>query len=506
MLSAAELRAKWFIDVASTTGYPPQVRHAGSAVSAWTEGNQVTAIRDGQDFMGQWASSIDQMRTGATPAQCAIWLAGWRLEGVETRGIDHPDSDALDMLEAARDAGIGVYGMISRHLVTFPFTYGSLVWLNAHNMWGICVDNRFPTRGSGHQKFTCMRNPADRHALLGSLDISKTRWDTSDHPFESKLRNRALGKPTHDTGVLVRGPAVTDIERTFQERWDDPTRTFGLLSTVSVPPPLPKLGPPDQVPAIAEGTHSVQVLHTYGRATAFEAYSWSPKGEYTVWASYLNAIKKAATYIYIEDQYFLPFGWEPAFISKDEKVRNSDLIYQLGEAVARGVKVFALVPSNAEDNTHVYQKYQRDVGVFYLQTIARTSANGGDFVIGSLTNGKSDVYVHSKLMIVDDELVLIGSANIGRRSMLFDSEIQLAIVDGAGTFAANFRADLWAEHLQAPRDSVVDVAAGFALMKAGAATAGTGHLKAYPYELPGPTSLEHPYLINWVIEPDMPPR
>ena len=71
---------------------------------------------------------------------------------------------------------------------------------------------------------------------------------------------------------------MADIEATFQERWDDPTRTFGLLSTVSVPPPLPLLGPPAAEGAVAGGTHSVQVLHTYGRASKFEAYSWSPQG------------------------------------------------------------------------------------------------------------------------------------------------------------------------------------------------------------------------------------
>jgi phosphatidylserine/phosphatidylglycerophosphate/cardiolipin synthase-like enzyme len=495
------LKQKWFIDVGDTSTFPPQSRHAGSRVSPSTDNNRVQALRDGAMFMGKWADAVDAMRTGGAPSACEVWITGWRLEGVETRGHDKPESDALDMLKAADIAGVRVYGMISRHMPGLTFNYPTLLWLNANNMWGITVDNRFPTRGSGHQKFSCLRDPNHRHCLLGSIDISKTRWDTVFHDFHSLQRNPWFGKPTHDTGVLVEGPAVADIESTFQERWDDPTRTFGLLSTVSVPPALPLLGPPSVSEPVPGGTHSVQVLHTYGRASTWDAYSWSPEGEFTVWASYLNAIQNASTYIYIEDQYFLPFGWEPAFDGGPGRTRDADLFYQLGAAIRRGVKVLAIVPSNAEDKTHAYQKFQRDVGVAYLRSIAAEPGVPGDFVIASLTNGVSDVYVHSKLMIVDDELVLIGSANVGRRSMTFDSEVQLAIVDSVNEFAAGFRRDLWAEHLSTTHDAVGDALVGYSLMKAASITDRTGHIKRYPYEEPGWPSYKHWLYLNLLIEP-----
>ena len=38
------------------------------------------------------------------------------------------------------------------------------------------------------------------------------------------------------------------------------------------------------------------------------------------------------------------------------------------------------------------------------------------------------MYVHSKLMIVDDHSVIIGSANINDRSLLGDRDSELAIV------------------------------------------------------------------------------
>jgi len=38
------------------------------------------------------------------------------------------------------------------------------------------------------------------------------------------------------------------------------------------------------------------------------------------------------------------------------------------------------------------------------------------------------VYVHSKLMIVDDDFVILGSANINDRSMVGDRDSELAVI------------------------------------------------------------------------------
>ncbi|QLY71043.1 phospholipase [Citrobacter freundii] len=70
------------------------------------------------------------------------------------------------------------------------------------------------------------------------------------------------------------------------------------------------------------------------------------------------------------------------------------------------------------------------------------------------------VYVHSKLMVVDDRYVLVGSANINERSLLGDRDSELAVliadteggyqdIDGSGTlspyrkFARDLRIDIW---------------------------------------------------------------
>ena len=72
------------------------------------------------------------------------------------------------------------------------------------------------------------------------------------------------------------------------------------------------------------------------------------------------------------------------------------------------------------------------------------------------------IYIHSKLMIIDDRTVILGSANINDRSMLGTRDSEFAVLinesqrlnskmDGkdykAANFAYTFRLNLFAEHL-----------------------------------------------------------
>jgi phosphatidylserine/phosphatidylglycerophosphate/cardiolipin synthase-like enzyme len=77
-----------------------------------------------------------------------------------------------------------------------------------------------------------------------------------------------------------------------------------------------------------------------------------------------------------------------------------------------------------------------------------------------VTDGGEDIYVHSKITIVDDRWLRVGSANLNNRSLGFDSECDL-LVDaalpgnaGAAETIAGLRADLLSEHLGASVDSV----------------------------------------------------
>ena len=56
------------------------------------------------------------------------------------------------------------------------------------------------------------------------------------------------------------------------------------------------------------------------------------------------------------------------------------------------------------------------------------------------------IYVHAKVCVVDDVLV-VGSDNLNRRSWTHDTEISCSVIDEAGAFARDLRIELASEHL-----------------------------------------------------------
>ncbi len=506
MPTLAELKTKWFIPMSGDVLGVPCRRHSAEGpepqLSVSTDGNVVVPLIDGEVYMARWHAELLALH-GLAGAE--FMHAGWRLEAVRTLGHTTPGNDALEDINDADGASVGCFVLACRNVICLPFNVPSIAWLLAHLVVS-GLDNRFPPGGSNHQKLAVLKSSSAAVTVLGSIDISKTRWDRDAHDPSDPRRDPTFGKPTHDTGIAIQGPAVRDIELTYRERWNDSTRTLGIY------PPLPRpriTSAPAAFPA--GGTHSVQILRTYGITNVLFGYSWSPVGEFTVWASYLNAITKAEQYIYIEDQYFLPWGWPPR-IARSGVSRNVDIVFQLGEAMKRGVKIAVVVPSNDEDSTHVYQKYQRDIAVNYLTGIKAAGATG-DVVVAALRNGPASsptpIYVHSKLMIVDDEFVLIGATNIGQRSMTHDGEVHAGIVDSAETFAKDLRKMLWAEHTGRPPASLDAPLAAYILFQADTA-AGAGRLFPYPADpavvyppVPGTPSppAGHPVILRNIVDP-----
>lgn len=68
------------------------------------------------------------------------------------------------------------------------------------------------------------------------------------------------------------------------------------------------------------------------------------------------------------------------------------------------------------------------------------------------------LYVHSKMAVIDDELLIVGSANMNNRGWETDTEVVVAsfqdAAPGALTAAKRLRKALWAEHLGQPLAAV----------------------------------------------------
>ena len=307
--------------------------------------------------------------------------------------------------------------------------------LGTHNGAGILdarLRNGVPS--SHHQKLVLFDSKVGSRAYLGGIDICSVRWDTPDH---NRPRGRVGGKHDawHDIQCMVQGPAVAQLWDCFAARWNDSNRPHGtsLAPGGDVPPTISPAERPAQDDA--PGTHHVQVLQTLAGGSV---YPFAPGGEQTIRLAYEKAIGLAEGYIYIEDQYFWP-------CSLDDSLRD---------AAARGVKIVLVLAHKGLGPWHNWLRQQalervraispENVFVYHLQR--------PDF--------GSDIYVHSKLMIIDDRYVAMGSANHNSRSLTTDSELQVAVVDQeafsspvggvpmeVGQFAKNLRLKLWQEHL-----------------------------------------------------------
>ncbi|KAA8545205.1 hypothetical protein F0562_019906 [Nyssa sinensis] len=165
--------------------------------------------------------------------------------------------------------------------------------------------------------------------------------------------------------------------------------------------------------------------------------------EDSIHRAYCSLIEKAEHLVYIENQFFI------SGLSGDEIIQNRVL-----EALYRRIM-----------QAHKEQKCFRVIIVIPLlpgfQGGLDDSGHMVDFLMVVLWL-RSQVYVHSKVMIIDDRAVLVGSSNINDRSLLGsrDSEIGVLIEDTdflessmngepwkAGKFAFSLRLSLWSEHL-----------------------------------------------------------
>src|SRR5262249_19144633 len=77
----------------------------------------------------------------------------------------------------------------------------------------------------------------------------------------------------------------------------------------------------------------------------------------------------------------------------------------------------------------------------------RKKASDRVFVASPMNEAGKDVYVHAKVMIVDDMYATIGSANFSDRSMFLDQELGIAWLDPTLKSVREVRRALWIEHL-----------------------------------------------------------
>ncbi|XP_044144525.1 phospholipase D1 isoform X2 [Bufo gargarizans] len=274
-------------------------------------------------------------------------------------------------------------------------------------------------------------------------------WVQLEKPFDDFIdRYQTPRMPWHDISSVVHGKAARDVARHFIQRWNFTKIMKPKYRSLSYPFLLPKSHKtakelPYQVPGSLYA--NAQVIRS--------AADWSAGIKYheeSIHNAYVHVIENSKHYIYIENQFFISCS--------DNKV----VFNKIGDAIAQRIikahrenkryRVFVITPllpgfegdistgggSALQAVMHynyrticrgehsIIEQLRAEVGDKWLNYISFCGLRTHAELDGNLVTEL--IYVHSKLLISDDNTVIIGSANINDRSMMGKRDSEMAVI------------------------------------------------------------------------------
>lgn len=256
------------------------------------------------------------------------------------------------------------------------------------------------------------------------------------------------GNGRHDVYVEVTGPSATDVHHNFVQRWNEASeRTmedgqWGHDGADVLPFPVDLSEPRgESVVQIQRMVHPGR--YTDGTATPGGRQYDISAGERSILEQYTRAIDAARSSIYIENQ-ALPIP---------------EIALRLEQALKRGVEVVVLVPADPERHVHEARQNQNRKPLFdHLEALSQYE----NFTLVGIAapdaqRQRQNIYVHAKIMLVDDAWATIGSCNLHSNSLSGHSEMNVSFWDPK--VVRRLRCQLLAEHLNQDTTNVDDRAA-----------------------------------------------
>ncbi|WP_445678604.1 VTT domain-containing protein [Radicibacter daui] len=387
------------------------------------------------DAAGYYAA----LRSAMLAARSSIDIVGWDLDSrtplVGESG--RPDDDLPVTLAAFLSALVRRNPALRVRLLLWDYSliyalerelapFYSFNWRTPKQI-EICLDDSAPLGGSQHQKLVVIDN---RIAFCGGLDITSRRWDTPHHKPDDPRRTDPRGAsypPFHDLQMMVDGPAAAALGDLVRQRWR-------WAACEQLKPPAGAGAAADGWPAAVTPDFldvDIGISRTVPEADTAPAIR-------EVEALHLALIGAAERHIYIENQFLTAAGVAEALAARMRKCPGLELVMVAPRRYPGWVESQAMQGGRAR-----FMQVLDAAGVMERVRLVCPVVSGAD---GSQT----DIFVHSKLMIVDDLALRVGSANLANRSMTIDSECDLTVIAANETQRAGVaavRARLLGEHL-----------------------------------------------------------
>lgn len=419
---------------------------------------------------------------------------------------------------------------VVRHPSTFP-----LFW--THHMKIVVVDQVIAIVGG--LDLTFGRYDTPEHRLSDPCELSTT-WPGRDyycpdlevfcntHAVPAMFTVDRLSVPRmgwHDIACAVTGDAAREVAWTFIQRWQHHVSDLGITGVPLAVPALSEERMPIPEHAWEAAGESPMLVDCHA-VRSMCAWSGSIRTERSYEQAYIAAIARSERFVYLENQYFISL-MQPG-------VPHNGVAAALHERIRRAIlqrqvfRVIVLLPCHPEGplssaSTLIVFNYEFETicrgpksligelsrefpGVDLSQYITFSSLRKFDALLPGPAAPvvQNMVYVHSKLLLVDDTIAIIGSANVNDRSLLGDRDSEFGIVFDGGeqtaglvagkrvtvsTFVQSLRLKLWQEHLglaDAELDQIADAASpeAYELWRSRAATNLATYVRVFGNAIP----------------------
>lgn len=356
-------------------------------------------------------------------AQRSILLVGWTFDArtrldpttSQTKQSSESIAELLKILSVARPAlEIRLLIWKAAPLISAPqgffpqrapnYFAGSRV-----RLW---LDDTVPFGASHHQKVLVVD---DKIAFCGGGDFSTDRWDSPGHLDHDPRRRKPSGdayEPRHDVMMLLDGAAASTLGTLAAERWRRATsETIGEAGPVGPEDPWPAHVLPDVA------NQQIGIARTEPQWRSRVAVDESE-------ALHLRAIGAARRSIYVENQYFTSARIGDALCDRLAEPHGPEIVLILAK---RSPSYF----------DHALMDTARGA---LISRLATADLFGRFQAYCPQTTAGQSIIIHSKVAIVDDRFLRIGSANLNNRSAGFDTECDVAFEVGPADQDAAARA------------------------------------------------------------------
>ena len=382
-------------------------------------------------FLLESANYYEALAQCLGKAKHTICILGWDV-GSHVELIKGPDHERYRLGQYLNDLVEKNKNLTVRILCwNFPLAYSphretplSLIsgW-NTSERIILRYDDSHPVGGSEHQKVIVLD---DEIGFCGGIDVCERRWDTCKHTPDDERRKDRDGNPYppyHDIQMMVQGEVAKDLGDLFRERWQRATE-----EKLSIPNFAEKITWPKEIPFFLENKPVATSL-TLPRFGGYEENRAIEKLT-------IAAIRSAKKTIYIENQFLTAVGIYAALRTSLRETEGPEVIIILPKVAANFLEEVAMrvLQNKIVRKLRAIDKFKR-LGVYFPQ-------QDGE---------QHGILIHSKLIIIDNQFLKVGSANFNNRSMGLDSECDLSMEAQSDTQVANvielIRTDLLAEHL-----------------------------------------------------------